>query len=171
MSCCCCPYSLFAAISVWCETASSSFGEVLIPASIDASLATTAEGPPLKCTTPTTTVALGNFTTRAHNVQGEVKVLSKSVLEISGFVYDGLGPAAYFWIDDSAVPSAAGERLYDSRPTGACGMTPLVGADGTTTYRVEFPEGSSILDFLGGCKCVRTQFHLFCSSSLYPASD
>jgi hypothetical protein len=42
--------------------------------------------------------------------------------------------------------------LLDSSPSGSCGMEPLVAADGTMSYRVEFPEGKTINDFLGGSK-------------------
>ena len=64
----------------------------------------------------------------------------------------GDGPAAYFWADESQAPSDMGLRLYDSEPVGACGKAPLSAADGTATYRFEFPIGSTINDFLGGCE-------------------
>jgi hypothetical protein len=96
-------------------------------------------------------LVLGSLATRAHNVAGEVVVLSERVLEIRGFVYDGAAPAVYFWADTKADPSTAGFRLYDGAPTNGCGMTPIQNAaDGTATYRVEFPDNSTILDILGG---------------------
>jgi len=110
----------------------------------------TASGPELQCTTPT--ISLGTLRTSAHQVTGEVTLLSESVFLVTGFVYDGQGPAAYFWADSSPNPSVNGIRLYDSAPVGACGMTPLVAADGSVQYRVEFPKGTTVNDFLGGCK-------------------
>ena len=65
----------------------------------------------------------------------------------------GEGPAAYFWADTADTPTDSGKRLYDSAPNGTstCGMMPLAAADGSTTYRIEFPQGMTINDFLGGC--------------------
>jgi Electron transfer DM13 len=146
-----CCRSLFpSAISVWCESAGANFGEVLIPASFNGTgLVSAADGPALECSFPE--VSLGNLTTRAHDVSGEIFVLSESVLEIRGFTYDGAAPAVYIWADTNAEPSVAGFRLYDGSPTNGCGATPIAdAADGTATYRVEFPNGTSILDILGG---------------------
>jgi Electron transfer DM13 len=96
-------------------------------------------------------LVLGSLVTRAHRVAGDVVVLSERVLEIRGFVYDGAAPAVYFWADTNANPSSNGFPLYDGTPTNGCGRTPLQNAaDGTATYRVEFPDNSSILDILGG---------------------
>jgi Electron transfer DM13 len=95
--------------------------------------------------------SLGMFTTRAHRLEGEVVLLSERVFEVRGFVYDGTAPAVYFWADASATPSTNGFRLNDGSPTNGCGKVPIPGAaDGTATYRVEFPDGKSILDILGG---------------------
>ena len=101
--------------------------------------------------TVTAQVSLGSITTRMHNVAGEVFVLSERVLEVRGFVYDGEAPAVYFWADTNAVPSSSGYRLFDGSPFNGCGVTPLPEeADGSVTYRVEFPDGGSIMDILGG---------------------
>jgi hypothetical protein len=53
-------------------------------------------------------------------------------------------------------------RLYDSEggPSPSCGTTKLLAADGTDTYRVEFPNGTSIQDYLGG------SFSVWCESAL-----
>lgn len=106
---------------------------------------------------------LGNLTTRMHNVAGEVFLLSERVLEVRGFVYDGQAPAAYFWADTFAVPSTNGFRLNDGSPSNSCGTTPLSEANGTVTYRVEFPDDTFIFDILGGsisiwCENVTTNF-------------
>ena len=60
-------------------------------------------------------------------------------------------PAAYFWIDSSAVPSRNGMRLLDATPSNSCGMRALPRATGTTVI-VEFPPEFSIQNYLGGCK-------------------
>jgi hypothetical protein len=96
-------------------------------------------------------VSLGFFTTLAHRLQGEVVLLSDRVMEVRGFVYDGTAPAVYFWADTNPVPSTNGFRLFDGSPTNGCGVNPIpAAADGTQTYRVEFPDNMSINDILGG---------------------
>jgi hypothetical protein len=70
-----------------------------------------------------------------------------------------MGPETHFWADTSKQPSDDGIRLLDASPDGSCGMTPLPAANGTASYRVEFPAGKTINDFLNGCKfngCVAT---------------
>ena len=66
--------------------------------------------------------------------------------------YSGKGPAAYFWADKSPTPTDEGIRLFDSEPVGDCGKNELGKADGANTYRVEFPAGMTINDYLGGCE-------------------
>lgn len=78
-------------------------------------------------------------------------------------MYDGFAPVVYFWADTSARPTATGFRLNDGAPTRGCGVTPLPAADGTMTFRVEFPENRSILDIRGGsisvwCEAFRANF-------------
>jgi hypothetical protein len=68
------------------------------------------------------------------------------------FLKSGDGPASYFWADTNSNPSDKGVRLLDIEPLGSCGTTPLIEADGNATYRIEFPEGMTITDYLGGCK-------------------
>jgi Electron transfer DM13 len=88
-------------------------------------------------------------------VAGEVVVLSERVLEIRGFVYDGAAPDVFFWADASAAPTSNGFVLSDASPSNNCGKSPLPRADGSKTFRVEFPEGKSIRDILGGSISVR----------------
>jgi Electron transfer DM13 len=134
---------------LWCEQAGANFGEVLIPTTLPTNLDAVDDSALLLCSASGTSI--GTFVTRAHNVTGEVVVLSERVLEIRGFVYDGAAPAVHFWADTNANPSSTGFRLYDGEPTNGCGMTAIQNsADGTVTYRVEFPGNSSILDILGG---------------------
>ena len=113
-------------------------------------------------------ISLGMFSSLAHNLAGEVVIISTRVLEIRNFVYDGSAPAVYFWADTNAVPSNNGYRLYDATPTSGCGVVPLENAaDGTQTYQVEFPENLSIFDILGGsisvwCEEFRANFGDVC---------
>jgi Electron transfer DM13 len=81
---------------------------------------------------------------------------------LKGFTYDGEGPATYFYMDTSAVPTANGLSLLDSVGglAPSCGSVPIVAADGTGTYRAEFPSGKSIQDFLGG------SFSVWCTTAL-----
>ena len=70
---------------------------------------------------------------------------------LQGFIYDGTAPAAYFWIDTRATPSSSGKRLLDAAPSNGCGEVALPRGRGEK-YTVEFPDGMTIKDFLGGCK-------------------
>lgn len=93
---------------------------------------------------------LGMLTTRSHEVSGTVKVISDRILEIDNFVYDGLGPAAYLWIDSLPNPSnPTGKIIYDVG--GSCGEE-VLGAYNGETLRVELPEGTRLQDYAGGCK-------------------
>ena len=50
-----------------------------------------------------------------------------------------------------ATPSGAGKRLLDAAPSKGCGLKALPRAQ-SEKYTVEFPDGMTINDFLGGCK-------------------
>jgi hypothetical protein len=96
---------------------------------------------------------------------------------LQGFTYDGLGPAGYFHIDPTPVPSADGIRLLDSvgQAEPSCGTMPLVQANGTDIYRVEFPSGMTIQDYLGGsfsvwCETAVTNFGEVIIPSTLPSS-
>lgn len=143
-------FKLLSAISVWCETFAANFGEVVIPRTLPG-LVSSADGPVRNCTVPAVfELPVGSLVTRAHRVAGQVVILSDRALEVRGFVFDGLAPAVYFWVDKTATPSINGVILRDGAPTNGCGMRALQAADGTKTYRVEFPEGEGIRDYLGG---------------------
>jgi Electron transfer DM13 len=99
-------------------------------------------------------ISLGSLRLIEHQVAGDVYLLSKKVLEIRGFTFDGAAPATFFWLDKSPTPSAAGGVVApDGSPTSGCAKssagTPLPLAQGVN-QRVEFPEGLTIDDFLGG---------------------
>lgn len=106
-------------------------------------------------------LSLGSFRTRQYGIAGEVVAINNRVLEIRGFVYDETSSngapvaqaAAYFWADTSSTPSINGTRLQDAAPSNSCSSAEITttGFTGTQmTYRVEFPQGTTLLDFLGG---------------------
>ena len=83
-----------------------------------------------------------------------------------GFTYDGEGPAAYFYMDTAAVPTANGDIILDSvGGTPTCGMAPLLAANGTEAYRAEFPSGMSIQNYLGG------SFSVWCETAVTSFGD
>jgi hypothetical protein len=98
-------------------------------------------------------IFLGSLTTNAHLVSGDVYLLSERILEVRNFVYDGEGPAGFFWVDTESEPTTGGRVISDGSPSLGCAMTsddtPLPRQEGVT-QRVEFPEGVTINDFLGG---------------------
>jgi Electron transfer DM13 len=137
-------------ISVWCRAFGANFGEVMVPANL-ATLEEAGDGPALECGIQADDeVVLGTFTNPDHGVVGDIVALSERVLEVRGFAYDGNAPDAFFWADTSAVASENGFILADGGPSNNCGASPLEFADGTQTYRVEFPEGTSLADVAGG---------------------
>ena len=64
-------------------------------------------------------------------------------------------------MDTASEPTANGLILLDSidGSTASCGMVPLLAANGTDVYRAEFPNGTSILDYLGG------SFSVWCTAA------
>jgi hypothetical protein len=95
-------------------------------------------------------ISIGSFTTRNHDVTGEIVAISDRVLEVRNFVFDGDAPNAFFWADTNSSPTSNGYILQDGAPSNSCGASKLPGADGSSTFIVEFPEGTSIKDVLGG---------------------
>lgn len=86
-----------------------------------------------------------------HDLGGEVVALSERVLEFRNFTFDGRGPDVFFWADASATPSSNGFVLQDGMPVSSCGTANLqTAADGSETWRVEFPAGTSVLDVSEG---------------------
>ena len=174
---------------MWCTAAAANFGEVVIPTTLPESVTAVDDSSLLVCSNPVLedneSYLIGNLTTRAHNVTGTVYLISDHIIEIKvccyspvdvnidkfvlkhfflrnqGFTYDGEGPAAYFYMDTAAEPTANGLSLLDSEGGTApsCGMVPLLAANGTDTYRAEFPSGTSIQDYLGG------SFSVWCTTA------
>eukprot|EP00934_Nitzschia_sp_Nitz4_P009271 Nitzschia sp. Nitz4//scaffold34_size148208//9904//13263//NITZ4_002957-RA/size148208-augustus-gene-0.67-mRNA-1//-1//CDS//3329548726//9261//frame0 len=139
-------------LSVWCEAFRVDFGSIEFPDTIAESDIPT-DVSTLECASAPSEVFLGSLSTIAHRVAGDVYMLSERILEIRGFTYDGAGPAAYFWADTNSNPTTRGTILSDGSPSSGCAMDvndePLPGAT-SVVQRVEFPEGVTIFDFLGG---------------------
>jgi Electron transfer DM13 len=96
---------------------------------------------------------LGNLSELQHQVSGEVWLLTKKILEIRNFNYDGTAPATYFWVDTSAIPSGSGMVIPDGSPSLGCALSsadPPLPAASNVTQLVEFPGDLTIDDFLGG---------------------
>ncbi len=100
-----------------------------------------------------TGILLGSLRSIGHQVGGDVYLLSKKVLEIRGFSYDGTAPDTFFWVDKNPTPSKAGIVAPDGSPSNGCAMS-SAGAtlpqSSGVNQRVEFPKGMTIDDFLGG---------------------
>lgn len=138
-------------ISVWCERFNANFGEFVIPMASEIPTIP-GPGPSLECS-ENEPVSLGSLTTVAHQVAGEVFLLSPTILEIRGYTYDGQGPAAFFWLDQAPSPTSNGVIAADGSPSNGCALTiddnPLPEAS-AVTQRVELPAGTTIDDWLGG---------------------
>jgi hypothetical protein len=81
------------ALSIWCEQAGVSFGDIVVPGSLNATVPSTEDGPALECpasanvTAPVASpdadpIYVGPLVTREYDVTGEVYLLSESVIEI-----------------------------------------------------------------------------------------
>ena len=54
-------------------------------------------------------VPIGEFSRLAHELaSGTVTILNEKMIEIKDLYYDGLGPAAYFWIGSGPDPDSSG---------------------------------------------------------------
>lgn len=97
-------------------------------------------------------ISLGMLSNVAnHGLGGEVVALSDRVLEFRNFTFDGQGPDVFFWADTSAEPSSGGFVLQDGFPVSGCGQKNIqTAADGSQTWRVEFPTDTSLLDVSEG---------------------
>lgn len=87
---------------------------------------------------------------------GDVYVMSDRVLEVRNFHYKGGAPDPFFWADSTPeTPTQKGFILQDTSPTLSCGSVIIPATESTpfsntTTYRLEFPDETSIYDVLGG---------------------
>ena len=78
-------------ISVWCRTFAANFGEVVVPKNLKNLSNTTDSGLKLQCKAASDPppISLGTFPSLAHQVGGEVVIISDRILEVRGFKYDG----------------------------------------------------------------------------------
>ena len=101
--------------SVWCKQFSANFGEVVIPRSIPG-LISSVNGPELQCNNDLTSlVSLGQLSSLAHGVAGEVVVLSDRIIEIRGFKYDGKKDMNCIYLFSSFRPYSNGVIFVRSR--------------------------------------------------------
>ena len=91
---------------------------------------------------------LGGGKSKDMGVSGFVYAISERVLEVRSFTYNGEAPDALFWADVSAEPSDNGTVLLAASHN--CSNVKLDAFTGNETVRVEFPEGSSIMDVRNG---------------------
>ena len=55
---------------------------------------------------------IGNFVTKSFGVEGEIYAIGTNKLVLKNFKYNGLGPAAFFWVGtDGNYPSSNGILL------------------------------------------------------------
>ncbi|CAG9794628.1 unnamed protein product [Diatraea saccharalis] len=85
---------------------------------------------------------LGPLSELHHGVRGTVYAVDARTLYIDGFHYDGVGPAAYFYVGTSKSPSATGAtRLRDER--GGTGPLRRYRGEGVT---ISLPDGQTLKD-------------------------
>ncbi len=84
---------------------------------------------------------IGELSTLAHDVSGSVYAIDDRTFEVRNFVYDGTGPAAYFWAGKGAVSSDGFE--VPLLPACSTGRLPAYNGE---TVRVELPAGTTIAD-------------------------
>ena len=54
-------------------------------------------------------VKLGDLSTLAHSVSGELFALDDKTLMVKNFNYDGAGPDAFFWVGKEGTPAQTNE--------------------------------------------------------------
>lgn len=85
---------------------------------------------------------IGRLSELHHAVSGDVFAVDSRTLFIKGFTYDGEGPAAYFYVGNSRVPSnKGGFRIRDERGSNGV-LKKYRNKDITLTL----PEGKTLRD-------------------------
>lgn len=113
--------------SVWNRNGHVSLGHVLIPVDVD--LPRPLDLPPL--------------TSFAHDVRsGPITIVDAQTILIPNFWYDGLGPAAYWWMTKGSRQSPQGLRLKDEKGS----VRPLRPYRGETVL-LTLPDRKTIYDF------------------------
>lgn len=131
-------------LSIWCETAAMNFGDVKIGATQREGVAASSGSSQCGATSaPLAPVAkvIGNLSTLAHEVSGTVYAVDDRTFEVQNLIYDGLGPAAYFWAGKGPV-SSDGFRV-SLLPECKSEKLPQYQGD---TIRVELPANTTIND-------------------------
>ncbi|XP_038219632.1 protein Skeletor, isoforms B/C isoform X2 [Zerene cesonia] len=86
---------------------------------------------------------IGALSSLQHGVRGRLYAVDSRTLFLQDFHYDGVGPAAYFYVGTSKSPSASGAtRLRDER--GGAGPLRKYRGEGIT---LSLPEGKTLKDF------------------------
>ncbi|CAN7999777.1 unnamed protein product, partial [Ixodes pacificus] len=113
--------------AVWCRKFRANFGDLIIPRNLDIPKAATLKALP----------------TWDHGVSsGRVSLLDAQTFLVPDFKYDGLGPAAYWWVSKGPKQHRGGTRLLDENGSDA----PLAPATGKTVV-ISLPDGVSAYDF------------------------
>lgn len=115
-------------ISIWCRQMKLNYGELAITRN-------------LVIPQP---IEISPLTQLAHGVRsGPITIIDAQTFLVPEFSYDGLGPAAYFWLTRSSLGlSANGLRLKDENGSAA----PLHKYNGETVV-ISLPEDYTIYDF------------------------
>ncbi|KAI0564420.1 Cytochrome b561/ferric reductase transmembrane [Gracilaria domingensis] len=145
--------------SIWCEAVGTSFGGVDINAGDLSPTPPTAQP---QCgrndAQPTQRILIGPLETIDHDVAGTLYALNERTLQIENFVYDGVGPAAVYWIDRGNVASSEG---LIAPALDSCDLiNPLPAFDGQTV-RIELPDDLTLSEvgfFSIWCEAVGTSF-------------
>ncbi|KAL1423244.1 hypothetical protein MTO96_021225 [Rhipicephalus appendiculatus] len=112
--------------AVWCRKFRANFGDLIIPRN-------------LEIPKPAVLKALPTWD---HGVSsGRVSLVDAQTFLVPDFKYDGLGPAAYWWVSKGAKQHRGGTRLLDENGSDA----PLAPATGKTVF-ISLPDGMSAYD-------------------------
>ncbi|CAG4973259.1 unnamed protein product [Colias eurytheme] len=85
---------------------------------------------------------IGALSSLQHGVRGRLYAVDSRTLFLQDFHYDGVGPAAYFYMGTTKSPSAGATRLRDER--GGAGPLRKYRGEGIT---LSLPEGKTLKDF------------------------
>lgn len=117
-------------ISIWCRQVGANFGHVTVPSGFVS---------PDK-------LSIGElgFSPRVHNTYAEdVIILNSRQLQFVNLVYDGQGPAAYFWIDSGNTPTSGGKGVIYPSDAGRLRKLPKFSGE---TVVVTLPADRTVFD-------------------------
>ncbi|XP_022663529.1 protein Skeletor, isoforms B/C-like isoform X2 [Varroa jacobsoni] len=114
-------------ISIWCKKFSANFADLYLPRNLQIPKPVTVEKLP----------------TWDHGVtSGPVTIVDSQTFLVPGVMYDGLGPAAYWWVSKGERNHRGGLRLADENGS----RDPLPRYTGKTVV-INLPDGYTIYDF------------------------